>query len=131
MIFIIIIFSIFKIIELENLVITSTLSFWSYLTVQVHYFNEFISFLCHFYFFNHIHWFFSQVQRLMFVGVIFRSHSIVHVHWCEFHSVIFKPIFGHIELVKITSLFWWCLIKVLFDVPHSTLLSSLRKSLSQ
>ena len=47
---------------------------------------------------------FGQVQGLMFVGVIFRSHSIVHVRRCEFHSVIFKPNFCHIISVKITSL---------------------------
>ena len=45
--------------------------------------------LFHFYFFGHIHWFFGQVQRLMFVGVIFQSRSIVHVRQWEFHSVIF------------------------------------------
>ena len=45
--------------------------------------------LFHFYFFGHIHQFFGQVQWLMFVGVIFRSRSIVHVRRCEFHLVIF------------------------------------------
>ena len=60
--------------------------------------------LFNFYFFGHIHQFFGKVQRLMFVGVIFRSRSIVHVRQCEFHLVIFKPNFGHIESVKITSL---------------------------
>ena len=40
----------------------------------------------------------------MFVGVIFRSCSNAHVRRFEYYWVIFDPIFGHIELVKITSL---------------------------
>ena len=40
----------------------------------------------------------------MFDGVIFRSCSNIHVRRSEFHLVIFKPNFGHIELVKITRL---------------------------
>ena len=49
----------------------------------------FIFILHHFFFFGHIHRFFGQVQRLMFVGMIFWSRSIIHVCQCEFHSVIF------------------------------------------
>ena len=80
--------------------------FRSYSPVQVRRFNEFISFLLHFYFFGQIHRFFGQVQQLMFVGVIFRSCSIVHIRRCEFYLVIFQHIFRHIELVKITCLFF-------------------------
>ena len=68
----------------------------------------FIFMILHFYvfffFFGQIHRFFGQVPQLMFVGVIFRSLSIVHIRRCEFHLVIFLPNLGHIESVKITSL---------------------------
>ena len=73
--------------------------FWSYSPryspVQDLCFNEFISFLRHFYFFGHIHWFFSQVQRLMFVGVIFGhvlSFTLLGVNFIPSYSNPFSVI---------------------------------------
>ena len=72
--------------------------------------NKFI--LRNFFFFGHIHRFLGQVQWLMFVGVICRSRSNVHVRRCEFHLIIFKPNFGHIESIKIASLICYVVVYI-------------------
>ena len=76
---------------------TTTNIFWSYSPVQIYQLNDFFSFLSfpsyspiqvgrlndffHLYFFSHIHRFFGQVQRLMFIGVIF-GHVLTFTFVC-------------------------------------------------
>ena len=74
--------------------------FRSYSTDQVRRPNEFKAL----YNFGHFHGYFGHVQPFIDVGVIFRSSSNIHVCRCELFLVIFELIFGHIDLVKITSL---------------------------
>ena len=83
------------------LIIFPFILFQSYSPVQFRCLND----IFHLYFFGHIHQFFGQVQRLMFIGVIFRSCSNVHVRLCEYYSVIFKPIIGHIGHID-SGLIW-------------------------
>ena len=54
--------------------------------------------------FGLIHTNFGQVRKLMFVGVKFRSCSNINVCQHEICLIKFKPIFGHIDSVKWTSL---------------------------
>ena len=79
---------------------TKKLLIWSYPTIQVRRPNEFKPLKN----FGHFHVYFGHVQPFMFVGVMFRSSFIVHVCRCVYIYVIFEPIFGHIDWVKITSL---------------------------
>ena len=51
-----------------------------------------------------LYYFNGHVLWLIFVGVIFRSSSNVKVRWCKNCLVIIKPKFGHIDLIKWTSL---------------------------
>ena len=61
------------------------LLFRSYSTIQVRCPNEFKALKN----FGHFHGYFGHVQPFMFVGVIFRSSSIVHVCLCDLFLVIF------------------------------------------